>query len=232
MIGSAAGGAVRSNDERKVGMWGEPREEQVELALEPREPRGARISDQVLAPGQASCPGCKRQLEAARMEFLNGVLMCKTCIQNQRTAYAAPVRSSGSVGGLVTALIGGSVGALVGAAAWAAITIATDVEVGYVAVLVGFLAGIGVRWGAGDRRSPGLQVLAAILAFVGMLAAKYFIFAYVLIQMAHKQGVDVGFFNHALWSNFPDLLVKTLSPFDALFAFLAVAAAARACKPT
>jgi len=222
-----------SNEQRKVGMWGEPQEELVELALEPREPRGAPGADQAVAPGQAMCPGCKRHLEAARMELSNGALMCKTCIQNQRMAYAAPARASASGStGFVLAPIAGAVGAMVGAGIWAAIAIATDFEVGYVAVLVGFLAGLGVRWGAGGQGSAGLQVLAAILAFAGMLAAKYFIFAYVVIQMGHKEGIDVAFFNHALWSMFPSLLVETVGPLDALFAFLAVAAAARACKPT
>lgn len=225
-----------SNDQRKVGMWGEPREDQVELALEPREPRAAEVADAAVAqapgPGQATCAGCQRNLDVIRMELSNGQLMCKTCIHNQRTASVPAAPDAVSVSGLAASAIGGAVGALAGGGVWAGIAIATDFEVGYVAVLVGFLAGMGVRWGAGGRRGPGLQLLAAVLAIAGMLAAKYFIFAYVLIGMGHKQGVDIGVFDHMVWSNFPALLGETVGVFDALFAFLAVAAAARACKPT
>ena len=221
-----------SNEQRKVGMWGEPQEPHVELELEPRAPRGSAVGE--LSPGQAVCPGCKRQLAAARMELSHGALMCKTCIQNQQMRYAAPSSASGSASGsgFVLAPIGGAIGALVGAGIWAAIAIATNLGIGYIAVLVGVLTGMGVRWGAGGQRGAGLQVLAAALAFAGLVAAKYIIFTYVVVDLGHKKGIDVGMFDARLLSSFPSLLVKMISPFDALFAFLAVAAAARTCKPT
>jgi len=219
-----------SNEQRKVGMWGEPQEPHVELELEPRAPRGHAVGE--LPPGQAVCPGCKRQLAAARMEFSHGALMCKTCIHMQHARPAAGSAAASGPAGFVLAPIAGVVGALVGAGIWATIAIVTELEVGYVAVLVGALAGLGVRWGAGGQRGAGLQVLAGLLAFAGLVAAKYMIFAYVVIQVGHKQGVDLGVFSHVLTSNFPSLLMKTLGPLDALFACLAVAAAARACKPT
>jgi hypothetical protein len=170
------------------------------------------------------------------MELVKDQLMCKTCIQNRRMApvvYGSVGRAAAAVGSatgnLMLGVIGGAVGAVIGGAIWAAIAIATDFEVGYVAVLVGFLAGAGVRWGAG--RGAGLRLLAAVLAIGGMLAAKYFMLAYAVIELGHEQGIGVSVLDGKMLSIFPTLLVKTASPFDALFAFLAVAAAARACKP-
>ena len=221
-----------SNEERRVGMWGESLGDHVELELEPREPRAAAVGDQATAPGEAVCAGCKRSLDRARMELSGGQLMCKTCINNRRATYVPSASASvaSSAGGLTLGVIGGAVGALLGAAIWAAVAIMTEREIGYVAVLVGFLAGAGVRWGA-DRGSSQ-RLLAGLLAIAGMIVAKYIVFAYVVIQFAHKSGVEIGAFNTALLSNFPKALVETASPFDALFAFLAIAAAARTCKPT
>jgi len=220
-----------SNEQPKLGTWGEPLEDQVDLALEPRDPLSPRrASDPVVAPGQAMCVGCKRNLDPARMVLTNGELMCKTCIQNRPATYAAPASAGGSASRLLTATISGALGALAGGGIWAGIAIVTDLEVGYVAVLVGFLAGMGVRWGAGGQRGPGLQLLAATLAVIGMLAAKYFIVAYVMVQIGHNEGLDIGMFHEVIWRSFPTLLGEMLGPLDALFAVLAVAAAARACK--
>ncbi|MBC7977690.1 MAG: hypothetical protein H7138_22155 [Myxococcales bacterium] len=165
------------------------------------------------------------------MEFLDGTLMCKTCIQNQRMRPVPPASDPVSVGGMVASAIGGAIGAVAGGGIWAAIAIATNLEVGYIAILVGFLAGMGVQLGAGRRGDQGQQVLAAILAFAGLLAAKYFLFAYVVIQMGAEHGIDVDFIDHALLSRFPAMLAETVGPFDAVFAFIAIAAAVRTAKP-
>ena len=67
----------------------------------------------------------------------------------------------------VTGLVGG----LIGASIWAALTYFTGVEIGYVAILVGACAGIGVRLGASQwdfGMGPGLLAVAvAIVALVG-----------------------------------------------------------------
>lgn len=67
----------------------------------------------------------------------------------------------------VTGLVGG----LIGAAIWAALIYFTGVEIGYVAILVGACAGIGVRLGASQwdfGMGPGLLAVAvAIVALIG-----------------------------------------------------------------
>ena len=57
---------------------------------------------------------------------------------------------------LVSGIAGGAMGALVGAAAWAVVTVLTGYQIGWMAVGVGFLAGIGTRFlGKGVDRSFG-----------------------------------------------------------------------------
>jgi hypothetical protein len=134
-------------------------------------------------------------------------------VRRETIAPAAPVWS--------TAVLGGLAGALAGAMLWAAIAVITDLEVGYVAVLVGALTGIGVRFGA-RAPAPGLQVLAAALALAGLVAAKYAIVAWVV-----SRELGMSPFDPAIARMFGDLFGELLSPFDALWAFLAIGAAYR-----
>ncbi len=67
------------------------------------------------------------------------------------------------------ALIAGTVAAAAGAAIWAAITVSTQYQIGWMAIGVGFLVGIAVRtFGRGITNVYG--ILGASLALVGCLA--------------------------------------------------------------
>lgn len=75
-------------------------------------------------------------------------------------------------------LIGGLIGGLVGAAVWVAIGYYANAEVGYVAWGIGLLVGLGVRFAAasdGEEPSPVQGVLAAGIALVAILGAKYLV---------------------------------------------------------
>lgn len=81
-------------------------------------------------------------------------------------------------GSIVPSVIGSLLGALIGACIWAGIAIATDgAEIGYVALLVGVLAGYGSK-----ILSPGdivaLGMTAALCSIFGVLAGKYIFTAY------------------------------------------------------
>ena len=71
----------------------------------------------------------------------------------------------------------GLISGLIGAAIWAGLIYSTGFEIGYVAVLVGFLSGIGVRFGASQwdyGLGPGLAAVAvAIMALIAGKVAGY-----------------------------------------------------------
>jgi hypothetical protein len=129
----------------------------------------------------------------------------------------------------IAALVGVG-GALVGAAVWAGVALATDFEVGYIAVLVGYLTGHGVKRGAGKQRGLTLQYLAASIAAFGYLAAKFAMFAYMVVKLGHERGYNISYFNPRLLTTFPNALPQMLGVFDVLFVFLALAAAYRVPK--
>jgi hypothetical protein len=78
---------------------------------------------------------------------------------------------------LVKGAIGALIGSLLGGAIWGGIGIGTGMEVGYVAIGVGALAGIGAAK-LGGGKSAMLGVIAAIFSIFGVFAGKYIFVAH------------------------------------------------------
>ena len=78
---------------------------------------------------------------------------------------------------LVKGAIGALLGSLIGGAIWGGIGIGTGMEVGYVAIGVGALAGIGASKFAGGK-SAMLGVIAALFSIFGVFASKYIFVAH------------------------------------------------------
>ena len=148
--------------------------------------------------------------------------ICAACVEQARSELAEQDRPHG----MVAPALAGLVGALVAAAAWAGVAMATNHEIGYLAVLLGALTGLGVRWGARPSRSQRLQLLAAGLSVVGLVAAKYFIFAWAFADAAGVSPLDPR-----IPSAFLDYFSSMLSPFDILWIVLAVGAAYKLPRP-
>ena len=64
----------------------------------------------------------------------------------------------------------GTAAAILGAAIWLGVRRATHMEIGYVALLVGFLVGAGVRMGSGNRGGIAYQIMAVILTYLAVAA--------------------------------------------------------------
>lgn len=170
--------------------------------------------------GKPACHDC--------LSSVNGHPACTSCTDRIGAEVSAEQPDATTY---PRAIAGGLGGALIGAVVWAAIAIAGNVEVGYVAVLVGFLAGLGVVKLSG-KRSQGLQVVSVACAVVGLVAAKYFTMAHVLIGMAEKEGHHLGYFDPALLRIFAEFGKEMFGPFDILWILLAVGAAWKAPTPT
>src|SRR5262249_22605363 len=122
---------------------------------------GSPMSDFDASSPSIACALCGTALPPGSSRTVNGHPACLNCaLQVQRELAAQAATSAG----MLPALVLGLVGALIGAAVWAAIAAAAHLAIGYVAVLVGFLAGLGVKIGAGAARGKPLQILAAGLA--------------------------------------------------------------------
>lgn len=178
------------------------------------------------------CAACDAPVCKNCRSFVNGQIVCKNCLSQVQAAFAA--EQSGALG-LPFAIAGGVIAAIVAGAVWAAIAVFAHIEIGYVAIGVGFLAGWGVFLGAGKKRGVQLQVVAVACAALGLLVGKYFIVAnairdYLVSQEMVQKG-EISLFNSGIFKIFFENIGSFLSPWDALWLFFALGAAWGVPKP-
>ena len=116
-------------------------------------------------------------------------------------------------------LLAGFGAAIVGAIAWAAITVATEYQIGYMALAIGLLVGFVIKFtGKGIDQIFGIS--GAVLALIGCLLGN---FLSVIGFLSIAAGLDY-FDTLALieLNMIPDLMMDTFSPMDLLFYGIAV----------
>lgn len=122
----------------------------------------------------------------------------------------------------------GLVAAIVAAGLWTLVVLATDYEIGYMALGVGALVGYSMLYASGKRGGKQLQIAAAVLSVVGVLLAKYMIFSYFLAKelATYSESAGTGFFDVLLNYNTPifmaEIATELFSGFDILWVLLAV----------
>jgi hypothetical protein len=82
--------------------------------------------------------------------------------------------------GLIRGIVGGLIGGAAGVAIWVLVGYLSHYEVGWIAWAVGFLVGFGVRYSAhlgGQDASFGKGILASVIAFGAIIAAKFLVFS-------------------------------------------------------
>ena len=135
------------------------------------------------APPAVSCAACKRAITGEYYQ-LNDVITCARCKAQVETELAA----KGSRGGRLLKATGlGLLGGLVGAAVWYVVLAYAEWQIGIIAVLVGFLAGRGVRRGSGGRGGRRYQVLAVAITWFSV-GAVFVPFAFKGANEATSQG--------------------------------------------
>ena len=85
---------------------------------------------------------------------------------------------------MLKGLAGALAGGLVGAAAWAAIGYFSNYEIGLIAVLVGVLAGTGMKIGAGGDTGPATGGVAVAVALGAILLGKFGVVHFIVAKTA------------------------------------------------
>lgn len=132
--------------------------------------------DAAASPG-VTCAVCAKPVE---LEYYtaNGKPVCDGCRHVLTSATATP-RSAGP---LIKAGIFGLGAAIAGAAIYYAVIAIANLEIGIVAILIGYMVGYAVRKGARGRGGLRFQVLAALLTY-GAVGLAY-------TSLAVKAGID------------------------------------------
>ena len=120
---------------------------------------------------------------------------------------------------LTLALVGGAIAAVIGASIWAAVTVAANVQIGWMAVGVGFLVGGAIRvLGKGIDKPFGY--VGAILSLLGCVLGNLLS---IYVILAKQEALSVFFvLTHVNISAIPELLSLTFHPMDLLFYAIAV----------
>jgi len=116
-------------------------------------------------------------------------------------------------------IIGGLVAAVIGASIWAAVTVITDFQIGWMAVGIGFLVGFAVRvTGKGISKSFGY--VGAILALASCLAGNLFS---ICVIISKQEAIPFFYLLTRLNPQIiAELMKSTFSPIDLLFYGIAV----------
>lgn len=113
----------------------------------------------------------------------------------------------------------GAGAALVGAVLWAAITVATEYQIGFMAVGVGLLVGFAVRF-AGKGISQTFGIAGALLALLGCVLGNLFTIIWTIASIGNVGVFDVLSFLD--FSMILDVMVESAEPMDFLFYAIAV----------
>jgi hypothetical protein len=139
----------------------------------------------------------------------------------------APTNAPEPSSSLTRAIAAGLVAAIAGGVAWALIVKASDYEVGFVAWGIGFLVGTAIVFATRGAKGRPLQIVAVVLALVGILLGKYLTYALIVQEDIEAFGESIGLFSADMFEFFRDDLDAVFSFFDLLWVGLAVASAWR-----
>ena len=138
----------------------------------------------------------------------------------------SPIRESHS-NTVLTAFGAGLVAAIVGGVIWGLIVRWTEYEVGFVAWGIGFIVGTAVVFGARNLRGLPYQLIAVILALLGIAIGKYLGFVWVGQDELGKLGIELPVFSKDTFDLWWDARRDVWNWWDLLWVGLAVVTAFR-----
>ena len=147
-------------------------------------------------------------------------------VQEEPTGY--PIR-------LALGVAGGLLGAIIGGLVWGLIMKATEYEVGYVALGIGFLCGWAVGFFSQKGRGIIFQLIAVGTSIFGIFFGKYFGF-YLIVKdeiseyFGPEAAKEISFFSKDVFDIFLEVLRENPNLYDLLFIGLAVYYAWRMLK--
>ncbi len=164
----------------------------------------------------------------------------KNLKENVTACYAAIYdnarKEAFDLSALPGALVFGLIAALLGAGAWAAIGIGANLEIGFLAWGMGWVIGVAILQGAGNRKGVFLQFVAVFFSIFSIVAGKYFVFLYhFMASIAKEHGAEVakmvGVFSFRTVMAFIENIPNMASPYDLLWGVLAIATAWSVLEP-
>lgn len=134
-----------------------------------------------------TCAGCKRTL-TDEYWTIGRAVVCASCRDNIMTAEAAATYPR-----FGRAVLYGIGGMLAGAIVWYIVEKVLNLEIGFIAILLGYLVGRAIRLGAQNRGGLRYQILAVVLTYIGIsLAYAPFLIEAAQVSLGDLVGVGIG----------------------------------------
>ena len=175
---------------------------------------------QPIGPDAKTCIVCKQPI-AGDYYHANGNILCPQCKLRIEAHQQPPPHTS-----LVRAALYGGAAALAGCAIYATVAITTGLEIGLVAILIGYMVGKAIRYASRGLGGRPQQILAVALTYFAITTSYIPVFVY---QAAKAKSAATA--NHAAGqsSKTPEPRVTTeprMPPGRAILIVLALAAVA------
>lgn len=110
-----------------------------------------------------SCSACQAAIDTEYYD-VNGKVLCVRC----RTAVESALETPRGIRPLVTAAVYGFGAAIAGAIVYFLVIAIAKIEIGIVAILIGYMVGYAVRKGSGGRGGRRFQILAVALTYAAI----------------------------------------------------------------
>lgn len=131
-------------------------------------------------PGAKICIACKNPI-GGEYFHANGNVVCPACAHGIETRQQAPPHAS-----LLKAAIYGGGAALAGCAIYAIVGM-MGVEIGIVAILVGYMVGKAIHYASGGLGGRPQQILAVLLTYFAITTSYIPIWIYQASKIKHEQ---------------------------------------------
>ena len=119
------------------------------------------------ATATPSCVNCKQSI-TGQYWTVNDALLCDRCKDGLDRGMQVSTGITARTGRVARAALYGIGGMLAGAAVWYAVAKLANLQVGLIAILLGWLVGKGVFAGSGKRGGRRYQVMAVLLTYMGI----------------------------------------------------------------
>ncbi len=135
------------------------------------------------------CEGCSKPIDLtdehlvieAKKKGEKETFLCAQCLTETQAALEEETHNPN----IPLALVFGLGAAVVAGFIWYFLVTLTGWQVGIVAILMGWLVGQGIVWGAGHKRGAPLQWISVLLTIVAILFSEYMIFNHFF----HEEGL-------------------------------------------
>lgn len=180
-------------------------------------------NEQIVLGGKADeivkCADCGKELKVEERHSFEGndgedIYYCDECLAKINQAFEEETKNPNILFALVSSIIAGILGGL----AWYWITVITNLQVGYLAIALGWLIAFATCKGAGNKKGKLLQVIAVLVTLVTLLFSDFMISLHYVGDSLGDTMSSIDAFKYFLEKGFHPILIfivvlkNTISP--------------------